>query len=134
MKVKFNPTSIHVHRGYLKVRLDVYPDPIDKTYPLHHILVPDVNSAEFVAGYGGEVDDMGTQLNPTDYDRWFRKLPKVWQLNPCLCHFVKIDADITKEKLDSIAQGIFDIATLKQLDDKLAVGDSILLIMASKCG
>lgn len=29
MIVKFNPTGTHVHKGFLKVRIDLYPDTAD---------------------------------------------------------------------------------------------------------
>ena len=32
MLIKFNPTGTHIHKGYLKIRLDVYPSSTDKTY------------------------------------------------------------------------------------------------------
>lgn len=37
MIIKLNPTGTHVHKRQLKVRIDIYPDPTDKTYPLHYV-------------------------------------------------------------------------------------------------
>ena len=64
MNVKFNPTGTHLHKGHLKIRLDVYPDVTAKTYPLHHIQVPVIPEA----GYPGEVDKFGAPIDRADYD------------------------------------------------------------------
>ncbi len=64
MLAKFNPTGTHVHKGFLKVRIDLYPDIGDKTYPIHHILVPVIPPE----GYPGAVDNEGNppEMNVTD--------------------------------------------------------------------
>lgn len=39
MYVKFEPSGTHIQKGYLKVRLDVFPEPGDKTYPFQRVKV-----------------------------------------------------------------------------------------------
>lgn len=95
MRIKLNPTGTHTHKGYLKVRVDLYPEPTDKTYAIHYV---------------DEVDEEG---NPTG-----RK-----QLNPCLCHFIKIDPNITLAGLTQLVRGMFDRQTLTLLDDVLSRRD-----------
>ncbi len=116
MKAKFNSTGTHIHKGFLKVRIDLYPDVTDKTYPIHHIQVPVTPEG----GYQGEVDEMGSPIDQNDYNSWIDSLPKVWQLNPCLCYFMTIKADTTSLQLEQMVKELFDKATLSQLDDLLS--------------
>ncbi|MCH7909853.1 MAG: hypothetical protein IIB38_09590 [Candidatus Hydrogenedentes bacterium] len=132
MKAKFNPTGTHVHKGSLKVRIDLYPGIGDKTYEIHHVQVPVIPPE----GYQGEVDKEGSPVDQNDYNNWIDGLPKIWQLNPALCHFIKIDQDTTLASLDGIVRGIFNKATLDQLDDILSKLDTsqVSRIMKSKLG
>jgi len=114
MLVKFNPTGTHIHKGYLKVRFDLYPDPTDKTYALHYVQVPVIPK-----------DATEEQLND---QKWLDKLPKVWQLNPCLCHFVAVPETISLDDITSAIPNIFDKDTLATLDDALIRPDSIHLV------
>ena len=116
MIAKFNPTGTHVHKGFLKVRVDLYPKPTDKTYPIHHVQVPVIPPE----GYQGKVDDRGNSVDQADYNSWIDSLPKVWQLNPALCHFINIKADTTALELNQMVKGLFDKDTLSQLDNLLS--------------
>ncbi len=116
MIAKFNPTGTHIYKGYLKVRIDLYPDIGDKTYPLHHIQVP-VFPPE---GYQGAVDEIGGAIDEEDYKNWIDGLPKTWQLNPALCHFINIDSGTSTRELRQIIRELFDKAILLQLDDLLS--------------
>ncbi len=132
MLSKFNPTGTHVHKGFLKVRIDLYPDIGNKTYAIHHVQVPVFPSE----GYQGEVDDWGNPIDQSDYDKWFDGLPRVWQLNPCLCHFVKVDPDTGILELQSLKTLTFDKVTVAKLDDAL-IEDNITevrQIMKTKLG
>lgn len=121
MRIELNKTGTHVKRNiktgeeHLKVRFDVIPEPMDKTYSIHHVQVPVIPEE----GYPGEMKE-GMPVDQGAYDLWIESLPKVWQTNPCLCHFVKVDADITPEQLDQIVKDIFDDNTLLQLDNTLS--------------
>ena len=126
MRVKFNPSGTHIHKGFLKVRIDLYPEPTDKTYAIHHIQVPVIPEK----GYQGEVDAEGSPVDQNDYNNWIDSLPRVWQLNPCLCHFVKIDADTPLD--DTLIRQVFDKDTVLQVDDALSKSDIPKLQQAMK--
>ena len=133
MIVRFEPSGTHVHHGYLKVRLDVFPDLSDKTYVLHHVLMP-VFPPE---GYPGEVDEFGEPKDIEDYNKWLDGLPTAWQLNPMLMHFLKVDADITRADLETFIAAVFDASTLSELDNALSADDTIedvKRIMKTKSG
>lgn len=121
MLIVFNPSGTHIRGGFLKIRLDLYPDPGDKTYWGQHILVP-VFPKE---GYPGEVNEIGEPLQPDHYDSWVASLPKEWRTNPCLCHFITVDAEITPRELRIIVSYIFDDWTIQKLDDALVQFDSL---------
>jgi hypothetical protein len=89
---KINLTGTHVQHGFLKVRVDLYPSPTNKTYALHY------------------VDEVDAEGKPTG----------VKKLNPCLCHFIKIDPQTTKAELEHIIRDTFDADTVSQLDDALS--------------
>ncbi len=124
MLAKFNPTGTHTHKGFLKVRVDLYPEPTDKTYKIHHVQVP-VYPPE---GYQGKLDDMGSPIDQADYDNWIDSLPKVWQLNPCLCHFIKVKEASTKADLTDYLEQIFTPTVIKTIDDSLILPNSIHLV------
>ncbi len=132
MIAKFNPTGTHLHKGFLKVRIDLYPEPTDKTYAIHHIYYQDETSRKFKRGYKGAVDEWGSPIDQADYNVWWDSLPKVWKINPCLCHFVTIDPDTP---LDELIQ-MFDGDTITQLDDALSKSDiaEVRQIMRTKLG
>lgn len=139
MRIEFNPTGTHVHKDFLNIRLDFYPDPTDKTYAIHHIQVPVIPQD----GYTGEVklvalEDGGFPFDEhvivlewrqaqavvpasmEDYDAWFDGLPRVWQTNPCLCHFVVIEESTTLRGLEDFIADAFDKDTIASLDTYLA--------------
>lgn len=156
MIARFNPTGTHVHKGFLKVRIDLYPDITSKTYPIHHIQVPVYPDIEApLNGYPGEktwveshevwdeIDEIFIEVEghwvPSDwedYNNWVEGLPKVWQLNPCLCHFIKIDQDTALASLNGIVRAIFNKPTVAQLDDLLSKLDTpqVAKLMRSKVG
>lgn len=88
MKARFNTTGTHVRDGVLKVRIDLYPDPADKTYTWHHVLDEET---------GG------------------------MKVNPCLCHFIGVDEDITPAGLEALVQAVFGSGTRQVLDDALDI-------------
>ncbi len=132
MIVKFNPTGTHIRRGLLKVRLDLYPDVGDKTYSIHHIQVPVIPPE----GYQGKIGKEGQPVSQTDFDNWLNSLPKVWQLNPALCHFVIVYKDISAIELGNLAKVVFDKSTVTKLDDALSESDTpaVSALMRTKKG
>lgn len=124
MKAQFNPTGTHDKDGFLKVRFDLYPDVGDKTYALHDVEVPVIPPE----GYQGEVDGMGSPVDQNDYDNWIDGLPKIRQLNPALCHFIRIKETSTKADLTDYLEQIFNPTVIKTLDDILILPNSSHLI------
>ena len=114
MITKFNPTGTHIHKGFLKVRIDLYPEPTDKTYSIHHVQVPVIPPE----GYRGKVDEMGGPVDIDDYKSWIDGLPKVWQTNPALSHFVKVDPDTVLD--ESFVKQVFDNPTVVEIDGALS--------------
>lgn len=124
MLVKFNPSGTHVHKGFLKVRVDLYPEPTDKTYPIHHIQVPVIPPE----GYQGAVDNMGSPVDQSDYDNWINGLPKIWQLNPALGAFIRVPETVVKGELEDFTRQLFNKDTAATLDDILVKPNSIHLV------
>ena len=117
--MRLNPTGTHSQHGYMKVRIDFYPRKTDRTYSTHHVQVPIIPEE----GYPGAKDDKGNPVDEWAYNFWLESLPKEWQDNPCLCHFIKIgDAD-TQESLTEYIKDMFPDTVLKTLDDVLADHD-----------
>ena len=123
MRIKFEPSGTHVHKGFLKVRVDLYPDVGDKTYPIHHIQVPVIPPE----GYQGAMD-MGIPVDQIDYDNWIDSLPKVWRLNPALCAFTKVPETIGKVELEDFTRQVFNKDAVRTLDDILTKPNSIHLV------
>ena len=103
MQAKFNPSGTHIHKGKLKVRIDLYPDVMDKVYAQHYVDKPDRPYTE---------EEMA--------DEALRALvPTHKELNPCLCHFIQVDANITQQALIGYVRSIFTRSALVELDDAL---------------
>jgi len=120
MYVKVNPTGTHERKGFLKIRLDLYPDVTDKTHKIHWVDKP-------IRPY--------TEEELANKDK--RKLvPTKKELNPCLCHFVTVDEDITPTELEALIRETFDGATVQGLDNALSEDnlDGVDQIMRGKTG
>ena len=120
MKAVFNPTGTHVQNGTLKIRVDIYPDPSSKTYVQHYVDKPDRPLTQ------EELDDpVKRALVPTHKE-----------LNPCLCHFIKVDETITKSEMEKVIRNTFDVGTLVGLDDALSNLDmpEVTRLMKPKSG
>ena len=124
MKIAFNPTGTHIQHDALKVRLDFYPDPTDKTYVLHYVYVP-VFPPE---GYPGKVGEDGSPLDQKDYDKWVASLPRIWQLNPCVCVFVKVPSDIGLTTLTEFVGDVYPKDTVATLDEIMIQPNSAHLL------
>lgn len=120
MLVKVNPTGTHEHNGFLKVRLDLYPDVGDKTHKIHWVDKPIRPYTE------EELEDEELQ----------KLVPKQKELNPCLCHFVTVDEDITPVELEALIRETFDGVTVQGLDNALSEDnlDGVTQIMRDKTG
>ncbi len=109
MRVIFNPTGTHIKDGFLKVRVDLYPDPADKTYARHYVDKPDREPTEEELA-----DPAKLALVPTHKE-----------LNPCLCHFIAVNEDIDGEKLQAYVGQLFTPDCLATLDEALVQPDAI---------
>lgn len=116
MLAKFEPTGTYIQHGYLEVRIDLFPDPARKTYPIHYVDKPKIPKE----GYQGEKDDKGAPKNPDDYKAWIESRPTYKELNPCFCHSIKISEDTTKPQLRAIILDTFDSTTVNIVDEGLS--------------
>ena len=114
MILRFNPTGTHIHKGFLKVRVDLYPEPTDKTYAIHYVYVPVIPR-----------DATEEQLNDPE---WIKKLPHIWQLNPCLCHFITIGETTQPSNLLDFLNLKLNADTVKAIDDSLVMPNAAHLI------
>jgi len=107
MLARINPSGTHIHKGKLKVRVDIYPDATSKTFAMHH-----------VDKYDRE---------PTEEERADKNLPaKIGthkEDNPCLCHFIVIDEDMTRTQLSNLVMVTFNKTAVDELDDALSKND-----------
>jgi hypothetical protein len=109
MRAKINPTGTHVQNGILKVRVDLYPDPADKTYGIHYVTKFDREPTE------AELAD------PSELAR----VPVHQELNPCLCHFINVPEDITGDQLLDYLEQLFAPDCLATLDEILSQPDAL---------
>ncbi len=117
LDIRFEPSGTHIKDGYLKIRLDFYPNPEDKSYVAQHVQIVDVNSLEYIVGYQGKVDKEGIPLDELDYQKWYDSLPKVWVTNPTLCNFVVVPPDITDQELQDYIYNTFYADVTTTIDD-----------------
>jgi len=97
MRIKLNPTGTHIQKGFLKVRLDFYPETNEETYALHY------------------VDVLDKKGNPTGLKK----------LNPCLCHFITVAETISRADMENFLDSILQPSDLKTLDDVLVLPNAI---------
>jgi len=129
LDIRFEPSGTHVDsKGNLKIRLDFYPGPEDKSYAQQHVYVVDESSPEYLAGYPGEVDKDGNPVDEIDYQKWIDDLPHVWRTNPCLCHFLTVKPDITLAELDSLVKSMFPSSVTATIDDSASKVNSAHLL------
>jgi hypothetical protein len=98
---------------YIKVRIDLYPAKGTKTYIQQY------------------VDE-----TVWDEKRQQHVFTGKKKLNPCLCHFIKIDPETTRDQLEAYVRSIFDESTRASLDIALASSNlnAVSAIMKSKAG
>jgi len=96
-----NESGTHIHKGFLKVRVDIYPPVGSKTYPLYYV---------------DHFDREPTEAELAD-EALLALVPTHKELNPILCHFIRINPETTKTELEDIIKQTFDTATLQQLDN-----------------
>jgi len=106
---KFNETGTHIQHGFLKIRIDLYPDVSSKTHKLHYVDKPIIPES-----------GIPKRLTDEEFQAWLEGLPTEKELNPCLCHFIKIDTTATRPALEAEIKGTFDKPTFRQLDDLLS--------------
>lgn len=94
-----NKTGCEERKGNVKLRLDFYLDAEDPRYSDRYLYLVDVTSAEYLAGYPGEVDKDGNPVDQEDYDNWLNAVPHIWENTPFHCHFVYLDANVTVDDI-----------------------------------
>ena len=109
MFVKVEPSGCCERRGMVQVRLSMYLDEGDYGYEKHHIQVPVIPEG----GYPGKWDAEGSPVDTKDFDKWLKKLPKVWQNNPFHNHFIQVEPDTTDEEIMDIAEAFLHEAGIK---------------------
>jgi hypothetical protein len=129
LDIKFEPSGTHIDsNGNLKIRLDFYPREGSKSYAINYVQVADENSKEYLTGFQGKVDEFGSPVNPDEYQKWLDSVPKIWQLNPCLSHFLTVKPDITLAGLQEILNGTFTANVTATIDDAMIQTESAHLI------
>ena len=103
MQLKIEPSGIHYHKGKLKVRVDLIPDPTDESYVDCYVNVPIREPTE------------EEQKDP----KLAAKIPTKKQLNPCLSHFFEVEPGMTKTEVNTIIAGLFPFEDLRKLDHDL---------------
>ena len=101
---KVNTSGTHITKDVLKIRVNIYPPKGSKTYPLHYV---------------DHFDREPTEEELADPAK-LALIPTHKELNPCLCQFIKISPEITKQQLEDIVRETFDVSTLLQLDNSLS--------------
>jgi len=118
---KINTTGTHIHKDFLKVRFDIYPPVGSKTYAIHYV---------------DKLDREPTKEELED-SHLYDLIPIHKELNPCLCHFIKVSPETTDKQLEGIVKGMFDNSTLSSLDNSLSnssLADTVSNIMKYKKG
>ncbi len=113
MQIKYNPSGTHVYKDQLKIRLDMYPSEVEKSYARNYVYVPVYPEG----GYPGKRNEYGFPLDREDYRKWLDGLPHIWQLNPCLSVLVAVDTAITKVRLSEFCEDVFKPDVLATVDN-----------------
>jgi hypothetical protein len=108
--------GVHIHKGVLKAGISVIPEEGDRSYAVQHVQIPVIPEG----GYPGKLDKEGSPLDQRDYDNWLASLPKIWVTNPTFTHFIKVDPDWSKTRLEQEIQEIFTPDVLHSADAFLA--------------
>ncbi len=103
MIAKFNKTGTHRYEGFLKIRIDLYPEPHHKTFIIHYVQKPIREYTE------EEIDNEALQ----------DIVPKVWKLKPILSHFIIINPTLSRRNLIHMLKDIFDEESTTQFDNLL---------------
>jgi len=120
--IQFNSSGTHVHKGFLKVRFDLFlDDPASKTYQQQHIQVATESVPKNCFDKDGE-------LIQSKYDAWWAGVPKIWRLNPAICHFVIVPENFALADVAEYVARFFDKDTVATLDNALVQPNSSYLI------
>ena len=115
--IRFNPTRTHIQKGLLKVGVDLYiDDPASKTYQQQYIQVATEPLPDSITGKG------------VAFDKWWATVPKIWRLNPALCHFIVVPETVSLADIADYVARLFDRDTLATLDNALVAPNSADLL------
>ncbi len=119
MIIRLEPSGTHVHKGFLKIRLDLVPEPTDLTYSLHHVYIPVIP----LGGYPGKMVN-GEPADPVAYQVWLDGLPHIWRVNSCYSHLVTVPETVSLEDAMAYASQVFTREVTATLDNYLIRQDS----------
>jgi hypothetical protein len=112
MRARINTTGTHIKNGVLKVRIDLYPDPADRTYARHYV---------------DRFDREPTEQELADPAR-LALVPTHKETNPCLCHFIEAPEGITVAQLQAYLEQLLTPDCLATIDNALVQPDAAHLI------
>lgn len=95
MHLRINHSGCGERKGLVEIRYDLFLDPGDHGYDVHHVQVP----VWPPGGYPGKKNEMGMPVDQVDYDKWLAGLPRVWQNNPFCCHFFQHEPTVTDAEI-----------------------------------
>jgi len=109
MYFKVEPTGCSERKGLIQVRYCLYLDPEDHGYEKHHVQVPVIPEG----GYKGKLED---------FKKWIDSLPKEWQNNPFVNHFVQFaPEEATDENIMFIGELALQMTYEKWVKDEPAI-------------
>jgi len=123
---KFEPSGTHVKDGLLKVRIDIYPSEGSKCYDEYNVQVParELTEEEWEMFVVGEPPDL--YIDEKKLNEYIDKeIGWTSRLNPCLCHFIVIDPDMSKADIEDYVSSVFTKELVADLDDIMSTGGDI---------
>jgi hypothetical protein len=124
LRIAFEPSGTHLKGDSLKIRLDLFPEVGEKSYAQNYVSLPVIP----VGGYPGKVNTDGSPVSQKAYDTWLAGLPHIWQLNPCLSVFVRVDQNITPELLTQFVGDVYKPDVLATIDDAMIQASAAHLV------
>lgn len=94
-----NKSGCVVRKGNVQLRLDFYLEPTDPRYDDRHLYQVDTTSAEYLAGYSGELNTDTSFVNQAAYELWKESLPHIWQNTPFHSHFLYLNPNFTEDDI-----------------------------------
>jgi len=97
MFFKIENSGCEEEKGFIKIRFDLFLDPMDYRYNETYYLWP--TSEAYGDGYKGVLDGNELPIDQNDYDTWWDSLEKEWVHAPFQSHFVYFESTVTEEEI-----------------------------------